>query len=241
MSDFSQGAGWWQASDGKWYAPELHPNFRPPPPPNPAPPPPPQAGEQPPWTQPAAPQDQWSQTGAPQGQWTQTGAPQGQWTQTGAPQGQWTQPGPAAAAVRPAFNFDAKRWTRAQIITGAATLVLFISLFLPWFSYNFDFGSVSVDGLWHGWMYLVLLISIAVIAWLIMGAGYETRPFEVGLSDEQILLIATGINLVLTLIAFLDKPGGGFSGIQWGFGAVLGVIAAIVAVAPLGIDLFRGR
>ena len=27
MSDTSQGEGWWQASDGKWYAPELHPDF----------------------------------------------------------------------------------------------------------------------------------------------------------------------------------------------------------------------
>ncbi len=25
MSDVSQGPGWWQASDGKWYPPELHP------------------------------------------------------------------------------------------------------------------------------------------------------------------------------------------------------------------------
>ena len=28
MSDTSQGPGWWQASDGRWYAPELHPDFR---------------------------------------------------------------------------------------------------------------------------------------------------------------------------------------------------------------------
>jgi hypothetical protein len=27
MSDMSQGAGWWQASDGKWYAPERHPDY----------------------------------------------------------------------------------------------------------------------------------------------------------------------------------------------------------------------
>ena len=26
MSDVSEGPGWWQASDGKWYAPELHPD-----------------------------------------------------------------------------------------------------------------------------------------------------------------------------------------------------------------------
>jgi hypothetical protein len=45
MSDASQGPGWWQASDGKWYAPELHPDYRPPtvptapaPPPTPTPP-----------------------------------------------------------------------------------------------------------------------------------------------------------------------------------------------------------
>ena len=27
MSDTSQGEGWWIASDGKWYAPELHPDY----------------------------------------------------------------------------------------------------------------------------------------------------------------------------------------------------------------------
>lgn len=45
MSDVSQGPGWWLASDGKWYAPEQHPNYVAPPPaptpPPPAPPPPP--------------------------------------------------------------------------------------------------------------------------------------------------------------------------------------------------------
>lgn len=30
MSDFSQGPGWWQASDGKWYAPEQAPGGQPP-------------------------------------------------------------------------------------------------------------------------------------------------------------------------------------------------------------------
>jgi hypothetical protein len=44
-SDQPQGEGWWQASDGRWYAPELHPSARPP-----ASPPP---GETPPTTPPA--------------------------------------------------------------------------------------------------------------------------------------------------------------------------------------------
>lgn len=33
MSDSSQGEGWWVASDGKWYAPEQHPDYKPPLPP----------------------------------------------------------------------------------------------------------------------------------------------------------------------------------------------------------------
>lgn len=39
MSDSSQGPGWWQASDGKWYPPESHPNYSAPPPPGPTLPP----------------------------------------------------------------------------------------------------------------------------------------------------------------------------------------------------------
>jgi len=31
VSDTSQGPGWWVASDGRWYAPETHPNYVPPP------------------------------------------------------------------------------------------------------------------------------------------------------------------------------------------------------------------
>jgi len=32
MTDTSQGPGWWEASDDKWYPPEEHPSYRPPPP-----------------------------------------------------------------------------------------------------------------------------------------------------------------------------------------------------------------
>jgi hypothetical protein len=39
MSDASGGPGWWQATDGKWYLPEQHPNYQPPAPPLPPPPP----------------------------------------------------------------------------------------------------------------------------------------------------------------------------------------------------------
>lgn len=37
MSDYPRGEGWWQASDDKWYAPELHPDHVPEHPPSQAP------------------------------------------------------------------------------------------------------------------------------------------------------------------------------------------------------------
>lgn len=195
MSDVSQGPGWWQASDGKWYPPEQHPD--------------PQA-----------------QAPAP---------PQG----AGALPGQ---PGAVPAQSLPPFSLDLKRWSPAERITAIATLVLFISLFLPWFTYSFAFGSVSVDGLWHGWMYLVLLLCLAIMAYLIARAGFSEMPFKLPMTDDQVLLIATGVNAVLSILAFLLKPGGiGFTGIGWGFGAFVGLAASIVAVVPLAVPAIRAR
>ena len=53
--------------------------------------------------------------------------------------------GAAGASAVPPFKFDAARWTLADRIAGVATLVLFICLFLPWFTYSFGFGSGSVE------------------------------------------------------------------------------------------------
>ena len=53
------------------------------------------------------------------------------------------------------------------------------------------------------------------------------------------MMIATIVNAVLVLIAFIDKPGG--SGIGWGFGAIVGLIAALVAAAPFAIPQLRAK
>jgi hypothetical protein len=196
MSDVSQGPGWWQASDGKWYAPEQHPAAQ-------APTPPP-AGSPPAGSPPPA--------------------------------------APGARTSMPAFSFDLGNLSQSERITGVATLVLFISLFLPWFTYSFGFGSVSVDGLWHGWMYLVLIICLGILAYLVMRTGYRQMPFKLPMADEQLLLIATAVNAVLSILAFLLKPGGiGFSGIGWGFGAFLGLAASIVAAVPLAVPAIKAR
>jgi hypothetical protein len=146
----------------------------------------------------------------------------------------------AAGGGMPAFAFKIDKLSREERITGIATLVLFISLFLPWFTYNFGIGTISVDGLWHGWMYLTLILCLAVMVYLVLRAGYAEMPFKLPMTTDQLLLIGTGISFVLTILAFVDKPGGiGFHGIGWGFGAFVGLIASVVAVAPLGWPLIQ--
>ena len=196
MSDVSQGPGWWQASDGKWYAPEQQSSDQPPGPP------------------------------------TAAGPPAG-------PSGAV----PSSGVNLPPFSFDFKRLSQAERITGAGTLLLFISLFLPWFTYSFgQYGSVSVSGRYHAWMWLVLLLCLAILAFLVARAGFSEMPFKLPMAEEQLLLIATGVNAVLSILAFLFKPGGiGFSGIGWGFGAFVGLAAAIVAAVPLAVPAIKAR
>jgi hypothetical protein len=146
-----------------------------------------------------------------------------------------------------AFRFDAARWTTADRITGGATLVLLISLFLPWFSVSASFGnfssSAAADALTaHGYLYLVLLLALAMLGYLVVSAGLDSMP-ALPLRHEQILGGAAALNLVLVLIGMLIMPGGGSSLVKvgWAFGAFIGLAAAIVAVVPQATALRGAR
>jgi hypothetical protein len=64
---------------------------------------------------------------------------------------------------------------------GAATIVFFISLFLPWFTSSAGIYSASVNGLWPGYMYIGLILALAVIAYLVLRAGFDALPFRLPL------------------------------------------------------------
>jgi hypothetical protein len=144
------------------------------------------------------------------------------------------------------IKFDATKLTQTDRIVGIASFVLLISLFLSWFSVSIGPVSVSASGLSaHGYLYIDLILTIAIIGLLAVRAlGVWTYPASAPVTEEQALLIATGINFVLVLIAFLLKPGGVGGGVGWSFGAFIGLAAAIVAVVPLAkpvIDARRGK
>jgi hypothetical protein len=126
-----------------------------------------------------------------------------------------------------AFAFDARRWTLADQVTGGATLVLLVSLFLPWFGTDAGFFSVSVDGMWHGYMVIALILAVAILGYLVLRAGFSSLPFELSATTAgQLLAGAAGLNLLLAVVSFATKP----VGTGWQYGAYVGLAAATVAV-----------
>ena len=133
----------------------------------------------------------------------------------------------ASPAGVTAFAFDARRWTLADQVTGGATLVLLVSLFLPWFGTDGGFFSVSVDGMWHGYMIIDLILAVAILGFLVLRAGFGSLPFGLSVTAAgQLLAGAAGLNLLLAVVSFVTKP----AGTGWQYGAYVGLAAAIVAV-----------
>lgn len=172
----------------------------------------------------------------------------------GAPLAASTGPGPAtgvrseappapqgahrAGEATPAFAFDARRWTLADRVTGGATLVLLVSLFLPWFGTDGAFFSVSVDGMWHGYMVVVLILAVAILGYLVLRAGFISLPsgFSATMAG-QLLASAAGLNLLLAAISFATKP----AATSWQYGAYIGLAAAIGAVILPVRSVMAGR
>jgi len=140
----------------------------------------------------------------------------------------------------PAYKFDAARWSLADRIAGIASIVLFISLFLSWFGVSIIGITVTASGLSaHGYLYIVLILCILIVAYLVLRAGWDKLPISANVPHLTVMLVATLVNLVLVFIGFIFKPGG--SGVGWEFGAFVALIAAIVAAAPYAVPQLRAK
>ena len=145
---------------------------------------------------------------------------------------------PASPAGVTAFAFDARRWTFADRVTGGATLVLLVSLFLPWFGTDGGFFSVSVDGMWHGYMVIDLILAVAILGYLVLRAGLASLPLGLSVAAaERLLAGAASLNLLLAVISFATKP----AGANWQYGAYIGLAAALVAAILPIRSVIAGR
>jgi hypothetical protein len=146
-----------------------------------------------------------------------------------SPQGQ-PGSGPPAQHHGPPFAFDIKRLSRVDQVIGGASLILIITLFLPWFGVSFGGYSASESGFSaHGYLFIPLLTAIILIGYLVIRAGWDDPPMKLPVAHAPLLLVGTGLQFLIVLLAFLFKPGG----TSWQFGAFLALIAALVAFAAI--------
>ncbi len=177
-------------------------------------------------------QDGWSAPGAQPG-WSAPGAQPG-WSGPGAPAG-WSGPGTPAPAQ--SFSLDLRRLNRVDQTVGGASLVVLLSLFLPWFGISGLPGSFSVSGTTaHGYLVLAAIVAVVLVAYLVLRSGWDEFPVNLPIAHAPLLLIGTGLQLLLVLIGFADVP---VPGLSWEIGAYMALIASAVAAGPLVVPAIR--
>jgi hypothetical protein len=155
-------------------------------------------------------------------------------------QGGGYQPGSSGSGVPP-VNFDLNRATTVDKVVAVATFVTMISIWLPWFTASDGIYSGSASGTSvHGWLWLEFLLAVVLIAYLVARVAWDKLPFNLPVAHAPLLIVGTAVQLLLVLIAFIDIPsGGGGVSVGWGFGAFLGLLAALVAGGPVLVPAAR--
>jgi hypothetical protein len=138
---------------------------------------------------------------------------------------------PAAAAPAREFRLDLRRLTRAEQVAGAASMIVLVALFLPWFGFDELGTSVNISGTTaHSYLMLVVITALLITGYLLLRSGWDEFPVSLPVAPELVLLVGAGVQFVLVMVGFLDVP---LSGLGWEIGAYLALIAATAAAAPL--------
>lgn len=163
------------------------------------------------------------------GGWQAPGPP-GAWQPPGAPGG-WQAPRPPAQA-RPSFHMDLRRLTRIDQTVGGASLVVLLSLFLPWFGFE---GATESGTSAHGYLALAAILAVVMVAYLVLRSGWDEFPLNLPIAHAPLLLISTALQLLLVFIGFISKPGV----LSWEIGAYLALIASVAAAGPVVVPAIR--
>lgn len=126
---------------------------------------------------------------------------------------------------------DLRRLRKGEWIAGVSGLVLFVSLFLPWYRVegtDVDFTAFEVFTTFD---VLLALVAAAGVSVLVVTAVQETPA--VGIALQALVTLVTGAIAILLVVRVLNlpdpldsTPGGGRDAFLWvGFLATLGVFA----------------
>jgi hypothetical protein len=136
------------------------------------------------------------------------------------------------------WKFDPGNLSLFEKIGGVAVFILFISLFFDWYSFGggcVTEGTLQVcapniteDGLYHGYMFITLLLCLVLIAYYVAKLGWGRLPFNLPFPEAPVILAINALNLLLVIITMLTAP----DGFGLSFGAWLGLLAALAACTP---------
>lgn len=140
-------------------------------------------------------------------------------------------------------NVNLRRLTTADKVAGAASLVLLISLFLPWYTVSVPGASSTLNGIGtHRFLWLAVLLSVVVLTYLIVHAtvGWDSTPMN-RLSHEPVLLSLSLVQLILAVVPFFDVPDTLIQNVTVGFsyGAYIGAAAAVAALVMVLVPYAR--
>jgi uncharacterized membrane protein len=160
-------------------------------------------------------------------------------------------PPPPAAATTTAT----RGWSDTDLAIGAGLVVLLIALFLPWFSSTVRLAGLSAqlsggaDGpTAHGFMWGVFVLAIAGLVVLVARDAIYRAPGNLP-TPEQMLVGATGLALLLTILGVVIRPSTGVGivnptgqiagllphisslsiSVSWSYGGFVALAAALVA------------
>lgn len=142
-------------------------------------------------------------------------------------------------------NVNLRRLTGADKVAGAASFLLLISLFLPWYGVSAGGVTVTLSGTGvHRFLWLAVLLTVVTLTYLIVHAtvGLDRTPIN-RFAHEPVLLGITLLQLALVVYPFFDVPDTLIKGVTVNFqyGAFVGLIAAITAVATVTAPFIRSR
>lgn len=146
---------------------------------------------------------------------------------------------PAGRAQARQFRPDLRRLTLAEQFAGGATLIVLVSLFLPWFGFNGLGTGSSVSGTSaHGYLAAAVLVAVLLAGYLLWRSGWQEFPVRAPVAHEVLLLVAMGLQFVLVTVAFLQVP---VAGLSRESGAYLALIASVTALAFAARAALRSR
>jgi len=147
------------------------------------------------------------------------------------------QHGPPPPAPAREFRLDLRRLSRVDQTVGGASLVVLVSLFLPWFGFGTLGANISIAGTTaHGYLVVVVITVLLITGYLLLRSGWAEYPVRLPIAHETLLLAGTSVQFLLVLIASLDVP---LAGLGREIGAYLALLAAAAAVIPVARPVLR--